>query len=211
MNEVWIEGIDVSHWQGVIDWRQVSKSGCRFAFMKATEGATYTDRTFAENYFDSAAVGILGGAYHYFRSTSTVKAQIEHFVQTVGVLGSNPFLSVLDVEDPKQWQGKSPTELSEMVIEWLTGIEQQLQIRPIIYLSPSFADQMLAADRRLCRFPLWLAHWTDGAPIVPQPWTDWTFWQYSSKGRIDGITENVVDLDRFNGDVEALRALFERI
>ncbi len=207
MNKDWVEGIDVSHWQGDINWSLVRQSGCKFAFMKATEGATYTDPSFAKNRTQSATEGILGGAYHYFRATSKVEAQIEHFVQTIGASGSRPLLPVLDVEDPKQWKGMSTLDLSGMVIAWLEGVEQRLQMRPLIYLSPSFADEMLAADKRLAKFPLWLAHWANGDPRVPEPWTNWTFWQYSSKGKIDGITENVVDLDRFNGDLEALCTL----
>lgn len=210
MNNEWLEGIDVSHWQGDINWTLVGKSGCKFAFMKATEGSTYTDPRFAGNWSRCSAAGIIGGAYHYFRSTSNVDAQIKHFVTTVGATTGGLLLPVLDVEDPQQWKGISPAELSAMVVQWLDGVEKQLQVRPCIYLSPSFADEMLAGDVRLAKFPLWLAHWTNGQPRVPPPWTDWTFWQYSSTGKIAGITENVVDLDRFKGGEEALRQFVSR-
>jgi lysozyme len=203
-----IDGIDVSHWQGVIDWDAVARAGIRFAFIKATEGATYTDPSFQRNRSEARRAGVLTGAYHYFRSSSEVDKQVENFFRVTGPLVELDLPPVLDVEDPAQWTGKSKLHLTELVLRWLDGVEKGLGIKPLVYVSPSFAESMLD-DRcaRLGEFPLWVAHWDAVQPRVPLPWTAWTFWQHSSKGKVAGITENVVDLDRFAGTEEALNKL----
>lgn len=202
-------GIDVSRWQGQVDWCAVAADvdhRPRFVFIKATEGATWTDPAFAQNRCDAARVGLAAGFYHFFRCTSAVDAQAKHYLSTINAaFAKGELMPVLDVEDPKQWQGLSKTELTRMVLQWC---ELVAEIRsPLIYLSPSFAESLLEPDPALAKFPLWLAHWTDRDPKVPKPWTDWTFWQYSSKGRVAGITANVVDLDLFNGTEEELKLL----
>lgn len=201
-------GIDVSRWQGDIDWRSVADDEhhrTRFAFIKATEGATWTDPSFEINRLAAANAGIRAGFYHFFRATSTVEAQAKHFLQVIGgALTEGELPPVLDVEDPKQWQGLSPAQLTDMVLHWCSLVAEVRQ--PLIYLSPSFAESHLEPNPALANFPLWLAHWTDRDPRVPKPWSDWTFWQYSSKGRLPGITANEVDFDLFNGTCKDFQA-----
>jgi lysozyme len=137
-----------------------------------------------------------------------VSAQVEHFARTVGEVTKGELPPVLDVEDPGQWKGMSRAGLTELVVEWLEGVQTALGAPPFVYLSPSFAEGLLDQESKpLARFPLWVAHWTDKEPRVPKPWTKWTFWQYSSKGHVDGITANVVDLDRFHGSDKDFRWL----
>jgi lysozyme len=203
-----ITGIDVSHWQGEIDWAAVASAGIRFVFMKATEGATYTDPSYERNRAEARRLGIASGAYHYFRATSEVHAQVENFLRVTGEPRIGDLPAVLDAEDPGQWKGKSREELTALVVQWLDLVEEANGLRPLIYLSPNFAETMLdSASAKLAKSALWIAHWTDTQPRVPKPWTGWTFWQYSSKGQVAGITANVVDLDRFAGSEAELHQL----
>jgi lysozyme len=207
-----ITGIDVSHWQGTIDWDEVLASGdVRFAFIKATEGATYQDPSYPRNRSEAGRVSIPCGGYHYFRATSEVQAQVENFLKVTGEPRPGELPPVLDVEEPAQWTGKSRDELTVRVLEWCSLVEKAQGVRSLIYLSPSFAETMLDShSQELASHRLWIAHWTDQQPTVPKPWTDWTFWQYSSKGKITGITENVVDLDRFFGSDEQFESILIR-
>lgn len=210
MNTEFAKGIDVSNWQGTIGWSGVASAETRFAFVKATEGATWTDAKFAFNREAAAAVGIACGAYHFLRATSKVEAQVDHFVSVVGRVRKGELPPVLDVEDPGQWKGHSKESLTNLVLQWLRAVEARFDVKPLVYLSPSFAKEKLLPLAELADYPLWIAHWTDRAPSVPAPWQDWLFWQYSSKGKLPGITENVVDLDYFNGSDDALNALVFR-
>ncbi len=211
-----IWGIDVSHHQGSIDWAQVKQSGCSFAFIKATEGATFIDKLFQHNHQCAKENGLLVGAYHFLRSSSTIEAQLENFRNVTAGCYPGDLPPALDIELPKQWSELKASECVDLAMQFLQGIEELLaplasktagKPLPFIYLSPNFADQILKNDPRLERYPLWLAHYTTAAqPRTPQPWSEWKFWQHSNEGRVSGIAGNV-DLNRFSGNQEELRSL----
>lgn len=202
-----LPGIDVSHWQNEIDWRAVARDNCRFAFIKATEGATYQDPRFAANRAAATEAGIAVGAYHYLRQTSTIPDQLANFTNIVHTLRPGDLPPALDVEDPKQWSGVAAAELTELVLSWLRGAHRTFGIRPLIYLSPAFAESLLTpTTAELANFPLWIAHWKADQPRIPKPWQSWTFWQHSSTGSINGI-HGKVDLDWFTGDDEQFQQL----
>lgn len=203
-----ISGIDVSHHQGTIDWAAVKGAKCDFAFIKATEGQTFVDSNFKRNREAANAAGLIVGAYHFFRNTSTPEGQVDNFVRTVGPISAGDLPPVLDLEVPNQWN--FPTEeRMQRILEWIDALRNRLgnHIHPIIYLSPSFADDILNNDNRLKDHPLWLAHYTSAdAPRVPRPWDEWTFWQWTNKGRMNGIKGDV-DLNRFHGGRERFEKL----
>jgi lysozyme len=202
-----LPGIDVSNWQGEIDWHTVAKSGVRFAYIKATEGATYQDPRFGTNRAGATEAGIAAGAYHYLRTTSTIPDQVQNFVNIVHALLPGDLPPALDIEDPKQWSGKTRTEIAAFALSWLDGIEEHLGTTPIIYLSPSFAESFLdPASAQLAAYPLWVAHWNAEQPRIPEPWQRAQFWQHSSTGRVPGIHEKV-DLDWFTGEDADLRLM----
>jgi lysozyme len=94
-----------------------------------------------------------------------------------------------------------------LAIQWIETVESRLGVTPIVYLSPAFATEILRNAPALERFPLWLAHYTGAAaPDVAKPWNSWTFWQYTREGKTPGVTLPV-DLDRFNGSLDDLKAL----
>jgi lysozyme len=228
-------GIDVSHYQGVIDWVKVLRAGKTFAFIKATQGTNYTDPTFAFNSLFSHLAGILTGAYHFATpldnpGTQGAIAEANYFLSQAGSqLGPGHLPPVLDIESqtndnnyptnceiaselPKHiidltCYYKGTTALSDWVRAWVTTVQQQAHVNPIIYASGSYA-QALAAD--LSAYNLWVATDKENPQYNPSnlgPWgTNWTFQQYSKTGTVDGINGNV-DLDSFKGTLTDLGLL----
>lgn len=192
-------GIDVSRWQGKIDWQKVRAAGYRFAFIKATESSFHVDPNFKTNREAARKAGFYCGFYHFFRPQVMVEVQIMNFVKTVAPLQPGELPPVLDVEVPEDWRDIPLPQRVEYVLQWLKGVEMKLGVRPYLYGSPSFFRDVLGNDPRLKEYRLWIAHYKGGSqPDVPAPWSMWTFWQHSEVGRVPGITGNV-DLNRFNG------------
>ena len=129
----------------------------------------------------------------------------------VGSMQDGELPPVLDLEVPESWRSLSLRQRLNIVRAWLDGVEDALNVKPIIYLSSSFAGDVLGSDKFLANYILWVAHYTRAAnPRVPEPWKSgpgWTFWQYSETGRVDGITDDLVDLNRFNGTADDLKKL----
>ena len=198
------EGIDVSHWQNTIDWTQVAAAGKHFAFMKASEGTTLADPTYATNRAQAKAVGLYVGAYHFARPDRTPGdpvAEADYFL-SMSQLEAGDLVPVLDLEDSG---GLSPVELQEWVKAYLARIYERTGAHGMIYASPTFWKNAMGDTTWFASNGyrmVWVAHWTSGpAPTIPaQNWggNGWTFWQYTSSGSVPGISGRV-DLDRFNG------------
>jgi lysozyme len=189
-------GIDVSHYQGRIDWHAVSGDGIGFAYMKATEGATFVDRAFARNWSGAGEAGIVRGAYHRFRAGQDAVAQANHFLAVVP-LRDGDLPPVLDVEST---DGVSDARLVRGVRAWLAEVERRTGKRPIVYTKPGFRRAHLG--NALDDYPLWIAEYGVDSPSVAR----WHIWQHSEHGRVAGI-DRAVDLDRFNGSHAELRRL----
>jgi lysozyme len=195
-----VQGIDVSHYQGTVDWQQVSAAGIQFAFAKATEGVTFADSEFATNWAAMKAAGILRGAYHFFEPTDDAGQQATFFLSTVQ-FESGDLPPVLDVETA----AATSAELWQGVQTWLDQVEAATGVQPILYLNSSFANEN-AAPTSLAAYPLWLAQYEVDQPTVPNGWTTWLLWQYSQSGTINGVSGSV-DLDQLNGPLSGLSAL----
>jgi lysozyme len=197
-------GIDVSSYQGNIDWHQVKRAGAGFVFIKATEGSTFVDQAYLRNIAGARAANIPCGAYHFFRPQTSVDEQINNFVGTVGQLQVGDLQPVLDLEVPASWSTIAQATRLELVVRFLEGVKTQLGVEPIVYLSSSFAGDVLASSKELANYPLWVAHYTTAPkPDVPLPWHIWTFWQHSDKGTIGGV-KGFVDMNWFNGSLAQL-------
>ncbi len=189
-----MNGIDVSHHQGQIDWTAVRDSGISFAFIKATEGLSCTDPLFAANWQAAREAGIRRGAYHFFRPQLDPERQAQHFL---AVLRDDPgeLPPVLDVEVLDR---VSPQEVITRTQQCMDVITGSLAITPILYTAASFWRDTLKNSSALSHHPLWIAQYTHAlSPTVPTAWATWTFWQHSQEGRVPGITGNV-DLNRAN-------------
>ncbi|HSS48571.1 MAG TPA: glycoside hydrolase family 25 protein [Thermoanaerobaculia bacterium] len=195
-----VQGIDVSHYQGTVDWQQVRAAGVQFAFAKATEGVTLTDPEFATNWAGMKAAGLLRGAYHFFEPTDDAGQQAAFFLSTVP-FESGDLPPVLDVETA----AATSAELWQGVQTWLDQVEAATGMRPTLYLNSSFANEN-DAPASLAAYPLWLAQYEVDQPTVPNGWTTWLLWQYSQSGTVNGVSGSL-DLDQLNGPLSGLSAL----
>ena len=199
-----VEGIDVSKWQGEIDWDAVAGDGIEFAIIRATHGTDIIDEWFDTNWRRAREVGIVRGAYQFFEGGQDPIGQADLFVDMVGELEPGDLPPVIDVESP---DGNPPVaEYQDNVRAWLDRVEEGLGLPPIIYTGKYYWDARLGGTDEFEDHPLWQAWWSANCPDTPAGWSQWTFWQYSSTGRVAGIGGNV-DRDRFDGTIEDLLAL----
>jgi GH25 family lysozyme M1 (1,4-beta-N-acetylmuramidase) len=200
-----VPGIDVSHWQGSIDWVQVAAAGMRFAIAKATDGQDYVDPTYATNKAGAELNGIAFGAYHFARpdtSANDAVLEADHFVDNAD-LGPGNLIPVLDIE--KNEQNMTQAKITAWILDWLDRVTERLGVRPMVYTSPHgwltrTGDTTAVADAGYT--VLWVAHWDVAQPTLPAAgWSGngWTFWQYSSHGSVAGIVGDV-DLDWYESD-----------
>ncbi len=191
-----VKGIDVSHYQDVIDWKIISERGISFVFVKATEGMTLKDKLFNRNWERIRREGLKRGAYHFFRPTLSAKKQANHFIESVELeLGDFP--PVLDVE---VLDGVSKKELLVGVHAWLLHAEMEYGVKPIIYTNQNFYNNYLKNE--FSDYPLWIARYSLREPRLKDK-ANWTFWQYTSSGNIKGI-EGRTDFNVFSGSLEEL-------
>lgn len=193
-----IQGIDVSNNNGPIAWGRVAAAGITFAFLKASEGTTYADTTFAYNWEACQRAGIARGAYHYARPDANAATdEAAWFLHCVGPLQPGDVLA-LDLE-------AGTGDLSTWVATWLQFVEQTCGFRPLVYSTASFLTTHSCDTPTIAQSGLWLASWGVSAPTVPPPWELWAAWQYSDAGAVAGIS-GAVDQDLFNGTIDQLRA-----
>ncbi len=214
-----IPGIDVSHYQKVIDWPWIKRTGVKFSFCKATEypiGVTklWTDDTLLANAQGCKDNGIFFGAYHFYRSHVPADVQANAFWQVIRDL-KNDLPPVLDVEVT----GEHGSKLATAVQLFCETLKNASGRTPIIYTSGGFwrGEVQITLPAPVypkwafaCDYPLWCAQYTNGLlPSFIFPWASWKFWQYSSTGRNFGIGGGAmnVDLDWFNGTMDELKSL----
>ncbi len=211
------QGIDVSRYQGKIDWNKVASDGISFAFLKASQGVSYRDPQFLSNVQGARAAGLAIGAYHFLDAESPAEA-IKEAQNLYGAItaagGPDKFLlsPVLDHESNPGKLGK--TELTAIAKAFLLEIERLTGRKPILYTSNSFAGNFGA---ELAAYRLWVARYSTAAPTDVSGWSRWTFWQYSdgSAGgtrpsgsrKVAGIA-GAVDLNEYAGTTAELLAQF---
>ncbi|WP_426489892.1 glycoside hydrolase family 25 protein [Hymenobacter sp. 102] len=193
-----VHGIDVSAYQGKIDWPQVAGHRVRFAFIKATEGVTLRDNRFQRNWRGARAAGIYRGAYHYFQPNYDATKQANLFTRTVP-LAPGDLPPVLDVEHA---EFHDVARMRRGVATWLRLVERHYGVRPILYSNYSFYKRHLAGH--FDKYPLWLAHYEVAQPSLPRE--KWIIWQHSDEGYIPGI-RGTVDFNVFQGNFQRLLAL----
>jgi MYXO-CTERM domain-containing protein len=199
-----LEGIDVSHWQGTIDWAKVKASGRTFAIVKATEGTTFVDNKFAENWAAMKQEGLIRGVYHFFHSDDDPIEEANHFLATIGTLEPGDLPPVLDMEVS---DGQSASTITDHAIAWLDHVAAATGMKPILYTGPNFVNNVIKNPPGLeDHAVLWVANWGVSCPNVPAPFTSWGFWQYSATGTVPGISGDV-DLNVFNGPLGVLQGI----
>jgi lysozyme len=198
-----ILGIDVSHYQGDVDWTEVKQAGIVFAFAKATEGSVILDTHFDANYAGMKSAQILRGTYHFFRPSVDAQAQAAVFLRRVPQLADGDLSPALDVEVS---DGMTPQAITIGIKVWLETVKAKLGRVPIIYTGAS-SWNVEVNSTAFGNYPLWISHYTSNpAPNMPTGFASYVFWQHSDSGVIPGVTGHV-DLDRFNGSLDDLNKL----
>ena len=184
------KGIDVSRYQKKIDWQRVKAAKVEFVYVKATEGATYTDPYFKQNIAGARNVGIPVGVYHFFRMTSNAQAQFNHFKKVVG----NRKMDLIPMIDIEVNDGCSKSQIQKRLDALIALFKKEYGCSPMIYSSQEFYNKYLAP--RYNRYHLYLGRYGGSRPVIDGTGS-YTIWQYTRRGKIDGITTDV-DVCRFN-------------
>lgn len=199
-----IHGVDVSRWQGNINWEKLRGQGANFAYIKATDGGDHLDPMFRKNWKAAQAAGLKRGAYHFFYWCRSASSQASWFIRNVPkVAGALP--PVVDVE----WNGESSCRKRpsrEQVLEkmqvFMDRLEAHYGQRPIIYTAPDFYRDNLKGA--FPNHPFWLRA-VARHPSKVYPGRKWLFWQYSGSGLSHGVSGRV-DLNAFHGSEDDWRA-----
>ncbi len=197
-----LDGIDVAHYQGDIDWAAVRADGVSFAFIRVSHSTHTPDRLFEQNWAGAKQAGVIRGVYQYFRPADDPVAQANYMLERVGSLEPGDLPPVIDVEATDDL---APDQIADSVGRWIARVEEVWGVRPIIYTGKYFWQDNVASTR-FADYPLWVAQYRQGCPDLPSQWSDWVIWQTSDSGRFNGIDANT-DTDVFNGDRAALLAL----
>lgn len=195
-----VAGVDLSKWQGAVDFAKIRAAGNTYVFVKVSQGATGADPDYARNIAGARAAGLYAGSYHFYSTDHDAQSQFDNLSQHID-LKPGDLPPVVDIEVLAQ---NSLPGLDQQLQTLLTLIEGKYAIKPILYSGQSFASQYL---KGFSAYPLWLAEYTSAsAPRLPPDWSAWTFWQYSQSGSVAGVS-GAVDLDRFNGGLDDLKKL----
>lgn len=191
-------GIDVSVWQGTIDWNKVAKSGVKFAIARVSHGVKIKDTQFKRNWLEIKKKGLVRGAYQYFMPNQSATQQANIICNAIGKLGPGDLPPVLDIEERA---GMSGAAIKKAIDTWVKIVKKKTGLTPIVYTSPGFWNPL---GVKLTGVDLWVAHWGVSSPTRPAGWGDWWFWQKSATGKVPGIKGNV-DLDEFHGTFSDLK------
>lgn len=193
---VW--GVDVSNWQGNIDWQKLHQQGVSFAFIKATEGSGYMDDYIRSNIENAMETGIKISAYHFFSFDSSGETQAENYIASVGK-DEIDMPPVVDIEyyGDKKLHKPSAEETADILRPLLERLEDYYGVKPIIYTTIPVYLRYVKED--FSDYPLWIRSVNFEPDLM-----DWQFWQYSDKGKLDGYEgdEEYIDLNVYCGTRE---------
>jgi lysozyme len=193
-----VHGVDVSRWQGDIDWQTLQSQGANFVYIKATDGGDHVDPMFQKNWRDAKQAGMKRGAYHFFYWCRTAGEQADWFIRNVP-RDPDALPPVIDVEwnhESSCSQHISRARVLEKMQVFLDALERHYGKRPIVYTAPDFYRDNLQGE--LLNYPFWLRS-VAAHPSQVYPGRRWLFWQYSGSGISHGV-DGKIDLNVFNGN-----------
>ena len=199
-----IHGIDISHYQGDIDWDRlrnamIERCPVRFVMIKSTEGAAIVDSMFKTNFYEAREHGFVRGAYHFWSNKSDARQQAYFFLNNVR-LDEGDLPPILDVENIPP--DVDIEDFQREILTWMHIVENRYHTKPILYTYYRFKEQYLS-DSRFDDYPYWIAHYyVDKMEYKGQ----WKFWQHTDAGKLPGI-KGYVDLNVYNGSYYDLRRL----
>ncbi len=198
-----VHGVDVSRWQGKIDWAKLRSQGANFVYIKATDGGDHLDPMFKKNWDGAHQAGLKRGAYHFFYWCRAASEQADWFIRNVPkVEGALP--PVIDVEYNGQSRCKmrlSRKRVLEKMQVFMDRLEAHYGQRPVIYTAPDFYADNLKGE--FLDYPFWLRAVAQH-PSKVYPGRKWVFWQYSGSGLSQGVNEKI-DLNVFHGSPKEWR------
>lgn len=202
-------GVDVSHWQGVVDWGAVRASGYRFALLKATDGLTFIDPKFESNWKGARNNDMVCGAYHFLRVGQSGGEQAAHFTSVVNT--SKARWCVVDVEEMDE--NVDSEVVLKNTLEFLDNFRDMVAREALVYTAGWYWNPLARQEPQLAasvsgRTQLWVANYVPSTAIAsvawcPTGWNDWTLWQFSSEGKVAGVKGNC-DLNLYAGTPEEL-------
>jgi len=193
------QGIDVSTWQGSIDWDVVAGAGYKFAIARINDGHSMDDQ-FGRNWGEIQRVGMLRGAYQFYEPAIDSAWQAQVVVDTVGRLGVGDLPAMLDVE----WPSIDGTPAQQGIQTWVDIVTAGTGKVPMIYTALGYWNQFF--NGQFSDLPLVVANWDADCPALPAGWGGWSFWQWTvaAAGTVPGIGSRI-DLDVFNGTLVDLQ------
>jgi lysozyme len=201
-----VSGIDVSVYQGSVNWPAVRAAGKHFAYIRYSDGTGFVDPNFGSNWRNARAAGLTVGAYQFFRASENPTTQADLVVNAVSSLGGlgHPNLPIaIDVETN---DGMSSATVISHLDTWLARVQSRTgRRRPVLYSSPGFWNGLGSPFSNPLPY-LWDAHWFASCPSLPSPWGRLRFWQYADNGPVSGIS-GAVDTDLYNGSLTEMQGL----
>jgi GH25 family lysozyme M1 (1,4-beta-N-acetylmuramidase) len=203
-----LPGIDVSHYQGTINWASVKSASIQWAYIKATEGTTYQDPQFSANYLHAYNNGVIRGAYHFAApSRSGGSAQANYFASHGGAWSRDNLTlpGALDLEG--SCSGLSHSAMISWIRAFANTYKADTGRDVVLYTTKSWWRSCTGGSTAFASTnPLWVANWGVSSPAMPARWGFYTFWQHTDNGSLSGIS-GAVDRDVFNGARDRLLAL----
>lgn len=190
------KGIDISHWDGLINYKSVRDTGIKVVYIKSSDGTTYVDSMLKTNYEKAKEQGLLIGFYHFFRpnNENSAIAEARHFVDTIKEFKIDCRLA-LDIEVANGLDKVIITKLCKVFLE---EVKRLSGLDVVVYTYTSFAKEHLNKDISI--YPVWIAHYGVNTPGDNGIWSNWIGFQYSESGTVRGISGKV-DLDEFTKDI----------
>lgn len=191
-----MRGVDVSHYQGAIDWESIRAQDISFAFIKATEGSGTVDECFAENWENARAAGLAAGAYHFFSFDSAGQTQAQNFCRVVPA-EPDALPPVIDLEYYRSETEPEVNAVRKELRDMLNTLKQTYGKQPIIYTTRNYWKKFLKDTD--FQYTLWIrsVFTSPSSDFEPQ----WTLWQYNPRGVLKGYqgTESLIDLNAYRG------------
>lgn len=191
------DGIDVSFWQGTIDYEQVAREKIEVVYIRSSEGNSYVDPYYLRNYNNAKQNGLKTGFYHYLIATTEAEAieQADFFVSLVGGLSPDCRLAM----DFEEFDGLGIEEINRISLAFLERVEQKSGKEVVIY-SDAYNAREIFGEELASRYPIWVADYYVEEPESNEKWDTWVGFQYSDLGQIQGINTSV-DLDYFTDGI----------
>lgn len=198
-----VKGVDISEYQGEVDWDKIKEQNIDFAFIKATEGSKGKDNSFDKNYEKLKNMDMLLGLYHFFSFESLGEEQADNYIKVVGNIENdeNLMLPIIDIEYYSYYKKAKPNKewVTKELQKMLDKLEKTYRVKPIIYTTMEFYQEYIEGE--FLEYDIWIRNILTKPDLENR---DWKFWQYTGRGKLEGYNgeEKYIDLNVFNGSKE---------